>query len=224
MPSLIQSLTFVHTDDRGVESRVDFPAGTPVTPARDGDLQFGEQISLCRRSIDLYSRKGDRDYECMMVGGRPRTLHRRYFDTTFKEKSDKNTQKTSFEAQKRDLRHIGKGGTDLEKKGEGTVAGPFFEPQMSSGAGEQESRRQENARNASISSSPLPSSPPPLAPYARYEIVVIVDITGTSYHHVWQLGYEGKPFEMPGLVQQSSEPISPPGQTQATKRPANSLF
>jgi len=104
MPTLLSELIFVETDSTGNEFYRSFPVGTPC----DGVMGTpSEEAAICQSRIVDYERKGERNLRVMSLGGRPRILHRRFFDPLFNDqvsgeptKSIKRDNSTSVEQKK----------------------------------------------------------------------------------------------------------------------------
>jgi 5'-3' exonuclease len=101
---LLCDLVFIDTDEQGRECHRTFPAGSPVSEARQGDLRWADEIRIIESRITEYARKGDPDFYCMFLGSRPRLLHRRHWDPTFEQdqkirasKKNKTTVMTTAE-------------------------------------------------------------------------------------------------------------------------------
>ncbi|MEI8018011.1 MAG: 5'-3' exonuclease H3TH domain-containing protein [Schlesneria sp.] len=88
MSHLLCDLVFIDSDADGRECHRTFPAGSPVTEAREGDLKWADEIKIIDSRIRENARKGDRDFYCMYLGSRPRLLHRRYWDPSFQQDQD----------------------------------------------------------------------------------------------------------------------------------------
>jgi 5'-3' exonuclease len=85
MSHLLCDLVFIDSDADGRECHRTFPAGSPVTEAREGDLKWADEIKVIESRIRENARKGDPDFYCMFLGSRPRLLHRRYWDPSFEQ-------------------------------------------------------------------------------------------------------------------------------------------
>lgn len=83
MSHLLSDLVFIDSDADGRECHRTFPAGSPVTEAREGGLKWADEIKIIESRIRENARKGDPDFYCMYLGSRPRLLHRRYWDPSF---------------------------------------------------------------------------------------------------------------------------------------------
>jgi 5'-3' exonuclease len=92
---LLCDLTFIDEDADGRECHRVFPLGTPVTEAREGDVRWAEEIAICEDRVRYYARRGDRDFYVMMLGGRPRLLHRRYWDPEFEREKHRGTSESA---------------------------------------------------------------------------------------------------------------------------------
>ena len=86
MTHLLCELVFIDSDCEGRECHRTFPVGTPVTEAREGDLKWSEEIAIIESRIRDNARRKDPDFYCMFLGGRPRLLHRRFWDPSFDAK------------------------------------------------------------------------------------------------------------------------------------------
>ena len=84
MAALLEPLTFIETDESGKEFHKLFPAGTPITEARDGgDHRWTDELKLCEGRVYDFARRGDKGFSVFFLGGRPRLIHRRFWDSTF---------------------------------------------------------------------------------------------------------------------------------------------
>lgn len=92
MAHLLQDLTFIDHDANGREYHRVFPAGTPVHEPRD--LQ-SEDAKICAARCKEYASKGDRGFAVMILDAMPRTLHRRFWDSSFVERDSANSRPQS---------------------------------------------------------------------------------------------------------------------------------
>ena len=86
MAALLETLTFIETDESGKEFHKLFPAGTPITESREcADSRWSEEVKLCEGRVFDFARRGDKGYYVFFLGGRPRLIHRRFWDVTFQQ-------------------------------------------------------------------------------------------------------------------------------------------
>jgi hypothetical protein len=90
--SLLVDTVFIDHDSTGREYHRTFVAGTAVHEARElgtGSKEYVEAFEACRRRCKSWG--SDPDLRVLILDGLPRILHRKYWDSTFKERSHVDT-------------------------------------------------------------------------------------------------------------------------------------
>lgn len=188
MAALLVDLTFIETDESGKEFHKLFPAGTPITEAREcGDARWADEVKLCEGRVFDFARRGDRGYYVFFLGGRPRLIHRRFWDSTFEKETA--SKKTAIATDERAI----EGGTPRSVLDDGDASlvgcnGSFSGEREEVEADSQGSGNTDRFQPGEHSPKPLTETetgaeittgfPPPLGsePFAQYGLVVIVDL------------------------------------------------
>ena len=88
MSSLIQPLVFIEHDSAGKEFHQTFPAGSVLNECLGGASTWGEEQRVCEGIVATWAKRYKIEGRVFMLGGRPRAIERRFFDSSYAVRSD----------------------------------------------------------------------------------------------------------------------------------------
>ena len=87
MSSLIQPLVFIEHDSSGKEFHKTFPAGSVLNECLGAGSTWGEEQRVCDGIVATWAKRYKIEGRVFMLGGRPRAIERRFFDSSYAGRS-----------------------------------------------------------------------------------------------------------------------------------------